>query len=76
MRASKLFPKPVPPNAMSYQIQLRDGPWRRTRTVVVTAGSGHQEELDAAVRAILKEEGKSEYFTWQEVASPRPFGRR
>ena len=44
MKASKRFPKPVPPNAMSYQIELRDGAWRRTRTVVVSAGSGHQEE--------------------------------
>ena len=65
MQACKAFPKPVLPNSMSYQIELRDGPWHHNQTVVVTAGPGQQVELDHAVRNILKALRKPETFVWR-----------
>jgi hypothetical protein len=64
MQATKMFRKPVPPNAVSYQIEVREGPWHHVETVMVTADPTEQLALDDAVRAILRAQGKPEQFKW------------
>ena len=64
MQATKMLRKPIPPNAVSYQIELREGHWHHVETVMVTADPAEHTELEEAVRSILRAQGKPEHFKW------------